>query len=335
MRITNDLLRKFAREAVNQRKRSEPDLHAAYLMGSLLSDEPLLGGTTDIDLVLVHKYLAPMKRETVALTPEITLDILHKTQEDYEQPRQFRQDAHTGYPLTYSQILLYDTDHWLEFLQSCVTAEFHRADNVLARVNKLQASARDGWRNLYEEPPQKHLNWLDQFLDALALGADAIAGLIGPPLATRRFMMSLDQRLEELGTPDVWSSFCGLLGCSEDIMIKNKAWIDAFEQDLSHLVEGDAIPAHLSPHRHAYYVSGIRALVHSEDPTYAVWPLLRTWLDIHLALDQESPGFEHWQSFLETLNITEAVRDGKTRALDAFLDQIEVLIETWADAYGF
>jgi len=77
MRITKALLHKLANDTIKQRKRSEPDLHAAYLMGSLLGDDPLLGGSTDIDLVLVHRYLAPVERETTALTPEVSLDILH------------------------------------------------------------------------------------------------------------------------------------------------------------------------------------------------------------------------------------------------------------------
>jgi hypothetical protein len=335
MRITKELLYKFANETVKQRKRSEPDIHAAYLMGSLLDDEPLLGGTTDIDLVLVHKYLAPMARETTALTPEISVDILHKTQADFDPPRQFRQNALIGYPLTYYHILLYDTDHWLEFLQSSVTAEFQRADNVLGRVNNLLESAREGWRSLNDLPAPSQLDWLDQFLVTLEMGANAIAGLIGPPLTTRRFMMTFSQRLEELGTPEVWSVFCGLLGCSEDMDIKSKPWSAAFEEDLVRLATTDSPPPHLAPCRHAYYFQGIKALTHHDEPLFALWPLLRTWLDVQLALPQPSPGADTWQDLLTTLNFTESVRDGKSRALDAFLDRIEVLIETWADTYGF
>ncbi len=90
MRITNSMLHKFAQETVSQRVRTEPDLHAAYLTGSLLGESPLLGGTTDIDLVLVHKYQAPVEREVQALTPEVSLDIYHKTKIEYDEHRQFR-----------------------------------------------------------------------------------------------------------------------------------------------------------------------------------------------------------------------------------------------------
>jgi len=335
MRITKDLLHQFASDTVKQRRRSEPDIHAAYLMGSLLSEAPLLGGTTDIDLVLVHKYYAPTERETASLTPEVSVDILHKTLADFDEPRQFRQNALIGYPLTYNYILLYDTDHWLEFLQSCVTAGFHRADNVLARVNGMLASARELWRGLYTLPEDNPLVWLDQFLRSLALSADALAGLIGPPLTTRRFMTTLHQRMEELGTPDAWDGFCGLLGCIEAFDHKYKPWIDAFENDLVYLADTVSPPPHLASCRQAYFVHGIRALAQNEGHHDAAWPLLRTWLDVHLSLPGESPGFETWLDLVQTLNLTEAVREGKTRALDVYLDRIEILIEAWSDAYGY
>lgn len=334
MRITRNLLHKLARDTVKQRKRSEPDLHAAYLIGSLLTEDPLLGGTTDIDLMLVHRYLAPAERETVALTPEISLDILHKTQDDYNQLRQLRQDPWMGYPLTYNHIVLFDTDHWLEFAQSSVTAEFHRSDNVLARVNALLSSARDRWRTMVFTPPPTHLEWLDQFFDALRLGANAISGLIGPPLTTRRFMLTYNQRLETLGIPEVWAGFCGLLGCSGVEDGSNKDWLEAFEQDLIHVSESTTPPIHLSSCRQAYYVQGIRALAHNENPAFLIWPLLRIWLDIHLALPQSSPGSEAWQGLLETLKLTDEVSEEKTEALDAYLDNLEVLIEAWSNTYG-
>jgi hypothetical protein len=334
MRITKNLLLKFAKDTVNQRKRSEPDLHAAYLMGSLLEDDPLLGGTTDIDLVLVHKYLAPTKRETTALTPEVSLDIYHKVQDEYVQLREFRQDPWMGYPLTNNHILLFDTAHWLEYAQSCVTADFHRTDNVLARVTVFLNSARDGWRDLNEITPNNHLAWLAQYLDTLEMGANAIAGLIGPPLTTRRFMITLKQRLETLGVPEVWAGFYGLLGCANIQDVSVEDWVNAFEQDLIELVESSTSPEHLSAPRHAYYVQGIRALANGDDPTSTVWPMLRTWLDVHLSLPEASSRIESWDSFLAALKLTDETSEIKTEALDAYLDSLEVLIESWAHTYG-
>jgi len=240
-----------------------------------------------------------------------------------------------GYPLINSNIILFDTDHWLEFLQSSVTAEFHRTDNVLARVNALLSSGREIWQNLYATPPAEHLNWLDNFLQALAFGANALAGLIGPPLTTRRFMPDFNQRMHTLGTPDIYPVFCGLLGCMEEHENKFSVWIDAFEKDLELFAGTGSPPPHLSACRQAYYVQGIKALAYDDNPTHMVWPLLRTWLDLHIASPQETPGFDIWQDLLNSHNFTEEVCDAKVRGLDAFLDRIEILIETWSNTYAF
>jgi hypothetical protein len=215
-----------------------------------------------------------------------------------------------------------------------VTAEFHRTDNVLARVNTLLRSGREIWRNLFEQVPENYLTWLDQFLNSLEFGVNALAGLIGPPLTTRRFMLTLEQRMEELGTPDVYTFLCGVLGCSEEIKIKYQTWVNAFEEDLAHLANTAVTPPHLATCRHSYYIRAIQALGSTENPNLFVWPLLRTWLDIHLALAQPAPKFEIWHDFIKTLGFSEAVSEGKIKALDALLDRIEVLIETWSDTYG-
>ena len=67
-----------------------------YLTGSLLTEEPLLGGTTDIDLICVHRQRTAMRREIVRLVDEVHLDIGHFTQADFDQPRHLRQDPWLG-----------------------------------------------------------------------------------------------------------------------------------------------------------------------------------------------------------------------------------------------
>lgn len=334
MRITRDFLLKIARNTAAQRKRSEPDLQAVFLMGSVLEEEPLLGGTTDIDLMLVHKYFAPIERETLPLTPELSLDIYHKTLDDYAHLRKLRQDALLGYPLTISNIILMDTDHWLEYAQSSVGAEFHRSDNVQARVTNDLSLAREYWLKLIHEDKLNPFVWLDTFLKSLELGANAISGLIGPPLPTRRFSIILKERLERLGVPESWTGFCGLLGCLNPIDFDIHPWINAFEEDLKLLAESTSFPVHLSPCRYLYYVRGIRSLAHSEDPSTSIWPLLRTWLDIQLASAEPSPQFEDWLGFVSSLNLTEEMQKVKIEALDLYLDSIEILIESWSEAYG-
>mgnify|MGYP001054310675 CR=1 FL=1 len=334
MRITREMLHKFARQTVKQRKRNEPDLHAAYLVGSLLGDDPLLGGTADIDLVLVHKYQASTKRETEPITAEISLDIIHKLKEDYDQYRQLRHDPWMGYPLTHNHILLYDTDHWLEFIQSSVSAEFHRADNVLARVNVMAGAARENWFSLIQTPSLTHTEWLHRYLEIMALTANAVAGLIGPPLTTRRFMITFETRVDSLGVPKTLTGFLGLLGYSQDHDDTITTWVNAFENDLNYLSTTSKPPVHLAPCRTAYYLNALRFMIENGDQRDAIWPLLRTWLDVHLAAPKPTPGVEAWQDCLSALDLSEGSTSQKIDALDAYLDTVDILIESWADVYG-
>ena len=334
MRITRSMLHKYAQETVRQRERSEPDLHAAYLVGSLLDVEPMLGGSTDIDLVLVHKYQAPVERETEAITPEVSVDLFHKTRNEYEQHRQLRRDPLIGYPLTFNHILRFDTDHWLEFIQASVSAEFHRSDNVLARVSSLSNMAREKWFNLIQNPSTSHQEWLHHYLEILSLAANAIAGLIGPPLTTRRFLLTLKDRCEALGNPKILAGFYGLIGFSKPHEEKVGDWIEAFCRDWEHLQGSTRPPAHLADCRQAYYLDGIQALHASDDPRQAAWPLLHSWHEIQRVAEQPSPSESTWQSCLEALQLSETFTEQKTEALDAFLDSVELEIESWGNHYG-
>lgn len=334
MRITRSMLHKYAQETVRQRERTEPDLHAAYLVGSLLDAEPMLGGSTDIDVVLVHKYQALVERETQAITPEVSLDLFHKTRNDYEQHRQLRHDPWMGYPLTFNHILLFDTDHWLEFIQASVSAEFHRMDNVLVRVNSLSSAARERWIDIIQNPALSHQDWLIQYLDTLSFAANAIAGLIGPPLTTRRFLLTLRERCEALDNSKILAGFFGLIGFSEAHEEKFADWIEALSLDWSHLQGSIQPPVHLADCRRAYYLDAIKTLHASGDPRMAAWPLLYTWLEIQRFAEEPSPSEGSWQSCLETLQLSEAFIEQKTQALDAFLDSVELAIEAWSQRYG-
>jgi hypothetical protein len=282
----------------------------------------------------VHKFQKPTDRECLPLTPELSLDIFHTLREDYEEHKQLRLDPIMGYPLTYNHILLYDNEHWLEFIQSGVSANFHRPDIVLARVNSLKESARDGWFSLMQNKNSNFLNWLDQYLNILSLAVNAVVGLIGPPLTRRRFLLELNDRVETLGTSKVLIGFYGLLGISEDTTTHLSTWIDALQEDFQALGETSDAPVHLAACRQRYYLDALRALAKSDEPQQAAWPLLRTWLDVYLALNMTSPNSDIWESCLEMLGLTQETVKHKIEALDAYLDNLEIVIETWADEYG-
>ena len=74
MRVTRESLIRIARETVQERAFNDKDVMAAYLTGSLVGEaDPMLGGTADIDLILVHASTPMLKRELVKLTPDFHL----------------------------------------------------------------------------------------------------------------------------------------------------------------------------------------------------------------------------------------------------------------------
>jgi hypothetical protein len=330
MRITDDLLHKLAVDAVKTRSRTEPDIHAAYLTGSVLSDDPLLGGATDVDIVLVHRYTLTTEREVEAVTPEVSLDIRHVLKDSYEPHRKLRQDPWLGYPMTRSKTLLYDTNHWLEFIQAGVSADFHTPENVLARANGLLEAARQKWFDLLKSAPETQAQWIQQYLELLELSANAITGLIGPPLATRRFLVTFREQALTLGVPAVLAEFIGLLGNLEASPEQLSGWVDAFEAELIQSA-GLPVPLDLAPCRQAYWVNAIRALAAGETPESALWPLIKVWTDLTCATDTKPSAA--WQDCLEALQLNKEHLDQKAEGLDDFLDNVELVLETWANAY--
>ena len=330
MRITDDLLHKFAQDAVKTRSRSEPDLHAAYLTGSVLADDALLGGAADIDIVLVHRYQITTEREVEAITPEVSLDIQHILKDSYEPHRKLRQEPWLGYPMTQPKILLHDTNHWLEFIQAGVSADFQSPENVLARSNSQLASARQTWLSLLKAPPESHPLWIRQYLNILALAANAVVGLISPPLTTRRFLVNFREQTLTLGAPAILADFSSLLGNLDVSTQQLRDWEEALTDELAQSTN-QQIPLDLAPCRHAYYLNAIEALILGDAPEEALWPLLKVWTDLNCS-NQTKPS-PAWADCLTALQLNKEHLDQKAEALDMFLDNVELVLETWANAY--
>src|SRR5688572_11042855 len=97
MRVTKDSLIRIAKETAQERAYNDSNIIAAYLTGSLLSNEPMIGGTADIDLVFVHKNEPTKKREFKKLTSDFHLDVIHRAKDDFKSPRELRGDPWLGY----------------------------------------------------------------------------------------------------------------------------------------------------------------------------------------------------------------------------------------------
>ena len=333
MRITHEALLKAARDMVNQRARVDHSLVSVYVVGSLLTEEPLLGGATDIDLVFVQN-LAPLQpREVVRLTAEVTLDIAYYNETEYRQPRHLRVHPWLGTALCETRIVLYDTQHWFEFTQSSVGSQFYNPENILARSRFQSEKARSIWLALQSETGS-YIQSLLSFLKSVKSAANAVASLSGAPLTERRFLLNFPQRAGAIARPGLSAGLSGLLGADLSDPQRLHTWLPAWHAAFLASASAKDAPVRLSAARLPYYEKAIEAILGSDHPQAALWPLLRTWTLACSCLPSDSPHLAAWLEACEQLGLGSDQLDEKLSALDAYLDNIEETLETWGNENG-
>ena len=67
MRITRQVVDKIIGETVESRTQKNRNILSIYLTGSYLFDDYLLGGTADVDLVMIHIDQPESEREIIRL----------------------------------------------------------------------------------------------------------------------------------------------------------------------------------------------------------------------------------------------------------------------------
>jgi hypothetical protein len=336
MRLTRETLIKTAHDTASQRARVSRRIVCIYLTGSLLDDSPLLGGTTDIDLVIIHDSEPLQAREVVRLTDEIHLDISHFDQAVFHQPRHLRADPWLG-PFIYSKpMVFHDTQHWFDFIQASTGAQFFQPDYILQRASSLSQAARQCWMDLTFNSPGSHPQRVSGFLDAVENAGNALVSLTdeGKPLAERRFLLQFPQRMQALNQPDLISGLISLfLPQAEKLEEAWGRWVPAWSETFKEASAQENIPAQLQPCRYLYYQRAISALW-EESHGAALWPLLRSWTRSAGQFPDGSPEMAGWQSACQALALDEDHFDGRMQALDQYLDRVEEALDVWARANG-
>jgi hypothetical protein len=328
MRITRETLLKTAHDTATQRARASRDILCIYLTGSLTTEQPLLGGVTDIDLIMVHSSEPAVEREVVRLTDEVSLDIAHYSQRIYQRPRQLRTNAWIGSFLAEDPLQLYDVAHWFEFTQASAAAQFHEPENVIARARPLAESARQGWLALEGVPASNQR--LRSYLNIVEQAGNAIACLSGPPLTERRFLLGLPARASAIGRPGLADGLADLFSPQEALTPAgwselNQAWQNA----LNAAAAMPEPPARLLPARRLYYERAAAAL-QDEQPAAALWILLRTWSLAVLAGIPDAG----WQAACRLLELDDAHFERRLSALDGYLDGVEEAQDEYVQKNG-
>jgi hypothetical protein len=328
MRVTREILIRIARETAQKRALSDPKLVAAYLTGSLLTPDPFLGGATDVDLVLVHDEAPRQRREILPLTPEVHLDIVHAARSDYDNPKELRVHPTLG-PELYNPIWLYETHHFLEFVQAAVRTKFNDPDNVLERARRNSQEARRVWLELQTNPPAGP-DGVCQYLQAVAHAADAVAVLNGGPLAERRLLLHFPERAAAAGKPGLAAGLPGLLGASNVDAPALGGVLPEWEKAFIDAAGRPRADKSLAAPRRSYYRLAFESLLAGAFPHAVLWPLLHTWT---LAAQVLPPTRQAgWAAFCETLGLTGDAFAERLEGLDHFLDTIEELLESLASS---
>ncbi len=333
MRITRDFLHKTAKDQVNRRIKSERDLVAAYMIGSVLSEEPLLGGTTDIDLVLIHAGDPKVEREIVRVNDEVHLDIIHHSESVYQQPRALRVDAWLGTAVQNHPVLLYDVRHWFEFTQASAGAQFYRADHTLARARSLYENARKMWAEL-NESRITYVKKVRKFMCAVESASNCIASINGAPLTRRSFMLDFSDRCNVIGVPELPTWMANLLELPSLTEESLKAMMPEWEKAFRSAGEQTETLPDLHPLRLNYYKTAIQAHMDDGEILAAAYPLFYTWAKAVSHLYATSPEYIFWYDTLKNLGLGKDMLLEKLQALDAYLDHAEEILESWAEKTG-
>ena len=333
MRNTRDFLHNTAKDLVLKRIKSERDLVAAYMIGSVLSDDPLLGGTTDIDLVLIHAGESKTKREIVRVNDEIHLDVIHHCQSDYNQPRELRMNAWMGTAIQNHPALLYDVRHWFEFTQASVGAQFYRADHIVSRARGLCEKARTIWVELHEGRPT-YVKKIRKYLEAVECAGNAVASITGSPISRRRFLWEFPAACEEIGSPGLSAGLVNLLNLQSLSRESITAFLPEWEKAFRSAGEQTETSPDLHPLRLVYYKQAINEYMEEGDLQASAYPLIYTWAKAVSYLYATSPEYIAWYDFLKDMGMGKEQLPDKFQALDAYLDHVEEVLEGWASKEG-
>jgi hypothetical protein len=333
MQLNPEVLQQFAETAVKERVGVDPSIVSAYLCGSaVLPGNPLLGGTTDVDIVFIHTREPIQEREILRLTADVHLDLSHHTQEIYRQGRELRVHPWMG-PTLNTAKPIHDPRHFLDFTQASVRGLLNRADYKIQRARAFFNQARQIWMGLQTIDVAMELNLVASYLKAVENAINTIASLEGDPLTERRFLLDFPRRAENLDQPQMSIGASGLLGAHRIESEEIQTWLPAWEDTFNAIPE-EARPAHLHLTRKDYYLRAFDAMIGSGEAKAILWPLLNTWTLAASLLSASNPAFQGWRDACQKLDLLSTDLSERVTALDAFLDQVDEALIDWEKTYG-
>ena len=333
MQMNADTLLRIAKSEVEKLTHRNYDILAVYLRGSVaLAESPLLGGTTDIDLVFIHNERPQVSREILYLTDDVHFDIAHHDQKEYLDRRALRVDPWMG-PSLFNAKVLFDPQHFIDFTLASVRGMFASPENVIKRAQPLAEGARQTWLKLKTSPEIQDHQFIGAYLETLFLAANALALLVGEPLTKRRFLNDYSARVARLDRPGMVAGLLGLIGAPRIEVAALENWVSAWDISFGALQE-EARPINLHLFRRNYYLRFFAMQLTSEAPKNMLWPLLNTWTDAVTASPQDNDISQAWFEACQQLGLLGDYMADRIAGLGAYLDQVEDVIDFWVQDQG-
>jgi predicted nucleotidyltransferase len=334
MRVTRESLIRIAKETAQERAFNDRLIIAAYLTGSLVSEgDPMLGGTSDIDIIFVHADEPKHRREFIKLTPDFHLDISHRAKAEFKRPRELRLDPWLGWEM-YDPMLLFEREKFFEFVQAGLRAgfEFNAPAPALQRSRLLLSQARQIWRDLLSITDAVTAADIIQYMRSLYHAINSVAELSGPPLQERRLMLDFAARADTAQRPGMNAGLFGLMGASSLEASQIAAWVPEWKLAFEAATESSRVDVRIHPARLNYYEKGIQSILEGPIPQAALWPLLHTWtLSVEVLPDHS---VDAWRSACGQLGLTALNFDERVEGLDHYLDEVEALLDELAREHG-
>ena len=333
MRVTRESLLRIAKETAQERAYNDPDILAAYLTGSMLNVEPMLGGTADIDIVFVHKTTPRQVRDFVKLTPDFHIDVNRRSKHEFKSPRELRADPWMGYEM-YDPILLYEREKFFDFVQASLRAgfDFEQPPLILQRCRKLLFTARQNWMELMDVGETIGPKEIRKYMQSLFHAVNSVAEVSGPPIQERRLLLEFPARAESIQKPGMAAGAFGLIGAGNINANKMKGWLSDWKSAFTTASGSSTVDARIHPARLNYYEKAIKAMLDGETPLAALWPLLHTWTLAMEGLNGDHLKF--WQSAVRELGLLGAGFEERVQGLDQYIDGIEILLDEFASESG-
>jgi hypothetical protein len=335
MRVTRNLLLETARNHVKSQTLNNPDIACVFLIGSLLSDDPFIGDTTDIDLVFIHNTEPAAPREVLSMGDEFNLDILHFPRRIFNQPKDLRGDPWLGCLFCENPFVLYDSYHFYDFLRAGVYSNFFSPSYASARSQYFYTRARDRWVDLQraETEDDFSVNFVFDYIQTLYDAGNTIACLTGKPISERRFLTTLEAITAYLGRPGLASGMRDLYAINDYAGADWDVWHQHIRSAFAVLSEKSYCPPQYSPARVNYYLNAA-SQYQVDRPDESIWILLWIWTNLMQLLPKRSPEAKDWKEFCEQINFSRDSISLKLQQLDSYLDAVDETGGEWRKVSG-